>query len=72
MLGEGGEEVRVDVGEEDEADAFDGDDNVTVFAHSLHGACVALIDSAGDSYSLPGGVVGLGVYFASFGGVGCE
>ena len=47
----------MDVGEEEEADAFDFDDDVLVFFDALYVACVALEGAADDADGLVGGEV---------------
>lgn len=49
---EGGEEVGVDEGEEDEAEAFDADNYVAVFVDADHVANVAFEFSTCDAYRL--------------------
>lgn len=55
----------MDVGEEDEAEAFDGDDYVAVFAHALHCAFVAGIYACCYSYLVSGPEIRFGVYLAT-------
>lgn len=62
----------MDVGEEEEADAFDFDDDVLVFFDALYVACVALEGAADDADGLVGGEVGLVEDFTPGGVLGGE
>lgn len=66
------EEVGVDVGEEDEADAFDADYDVFGFLHADHVSGVALEGTAGDSHVLVGFEIRFSEYFALGCVVGCQ
>lgn len=70
VLFQGVEEVGVDVGEEDQADAFDLDGDVAVAGHADHGAFVAGEDAAGDADALRGSEVAHIIYVAAGGVVG--
>ena len=72
LLVEGEEEVGVDEGEEDEADAFDLDHDVFVFLDSLNVAFVAFVVAAGDAHFLVFPEILFGEYLAAGGVVGCE
>lgn len=61
LFGEGGQEVGVDVGQDDHADAFDAHYHVLVLIYPLDVAFVAFVDASGDPYAFfdlefPGGV----------------
>ena len=71
-LGEGLEEVGVDVGEHDGAEAFDLGDDVFVFFDALDGAFVAFVEAADDADALSGFVIGFGEDFTASGVVGCQ
>lgn len=62
---QGLEEVGVDVGEEDQADAFDLDGDVAVAGYADHGAFVAGEDAAGDADALRGSEVAYIIYLAA-------
>ena len=66
--GEGEEEVGVDEGEEDHADAFDFNEDLFVFFDALDVAFVALVEAAGYADVLVGPEFMAGVD-ATFGGV---
>ena len=57
----------MDVGEQDEADAFDADDDVFVFFDALNEAFIALVFASGDAYAL----VVLEIFFAEYFATGC-
>lgn len=59
------EEIGVDVGEKDGAEAFDLDYDMTVFADALHVALLSLEDAAGDADVLSGFEVFAVVDFAA-------
>ena len=62
----------MDEGEEDEADTFDADDDVSVFADALHASFVAFEGSGGYADALAFAEVAFAVYFAAGGVVGGE
>lgn len=66
------EEVGVDEGEEEDADAFDLDGDVAVARHAHHRAFVAGKDAAGDADALSGVEVANVIYAAAGGVVGRE
>lgn len=68
MSVEGLEEVGVDEGEEEDADAFDLDGDVAVARHAHHRAFVTGEDAAGDAHTLRGSEV-VDVIHAAAGGV---
>ena len=55
----------MDEWEEDEADAFDADDDVSVFADALHASFVAFEGSGGDTDALAFAEVAFAVYLAA-------
>lgn len=72
LFGEGGEEVGVDVGQDDHADAFYADYHVLVLVYPLDVAFVAFVEAARDPYALFDLEFARGVDAAAGGVVGRE